>query len=1544
MSQALEAPVQTGVAIIGFAARLPGAKDVEEFWRNLRDGVESITFFSEEELIAAGVDPAELARPEYVRAKGYMKDAELFDAGFFGYTPREAVVMDPQHRVFLECAWEALENAGYNPQQPHNLTGVFASGSLNTYLLSYWGSEAFRSVGAMQVTISSEKDSLATRVAYKLNLRGPAMTVQTACSSSLTAVSQACQALLAYQCDMALAGGVSVKTPRVVGHVYQEGAIFSPDGHCRAFDARSAGTLTGEGVGIVVLKRLDNAIADGDTIHAVIKGFAVNNDGSNKVGYTAPSVDGQAEVIAMAHAFAGVEPDTITYVEAHGTGTDLGDPIEMAGLTQAFRGSTDRRQFCGVGSVKSNLGHLDAAAGVTGLIKAALALEHREIPPSLHFETPNPKIDFAGSPFYVVDRLTPWRSEGTPRRAGVSAFGIGGTNVHVVLEEAQEPPPAAPSGPWKLLTFSARTESALDASIARIAEHLRAHPEQDLADVAHTLHVGRKEFDWRAMAVCRDTPDALEALGPSARARVHRLRVRAHERPVAFGFTGQGSQYPGMGAGLYRDEPAYREAVDECLAILKDKAGLDLAPVLYPPEGDAKQAQERLRDTRYAQPALFVTEYALARLWMGRGVRPDAMIGHSIGEYVAACLAGVMTLADALVLVAQRGRLMGSVESGSMLAVPLPEAELAPMLGEGLALAAVNAPTLCVASGTHAAIDALEARLRALGIQPTRLHTSHAFHSAMMDPVLEEFGRFVAQVPLASPKLRYVSNVTGDWITDAQATDPQYWVKHLRGTVRFAEGVRRLMEDGLRVFLEVGPGTTLSGLARGQLGAAAQDRVFSSLRAARQEGDDEALFVEAAGRLWLTGCMVDWQAFGHGERRRRVPLPTYPFERSRHWIDASPADMAPVASATTRKPDMADWFYMPSWRQAAMPMDFAGPAQPHRWLVFADDLGLGDQLVARIRDRGESVRIVRAGAAFEKRDDGSFTVAPASSADHDRLFAEMSASGEMPDRVVHLWGVTKGEAGSASERDALVDRCFWSATCVARGLGRNAGGPVELAFVANGVHRVTGDEALAPEKATVAGPCMVAPREWSHLSCRSIDVDPGCRASSAALVERLEAELRGEFTAEPVAYRGGMRWIRGYVRVRIPSPQEFPRLRRNGTYVVTGGLGGIGLAVAEALARAAAARLVLVSRRPFPAREAWDAWLAAHGADDATSVLLRKLLAIEALGAKVFVATGNVDDAAAMAAMVEQAHARFGDIHGVIHSAGVPGGGIMELKSREAADAILAPKVRGTRVLEEALAREPLDFFVLCSSLTATVPAAGQLDYTAANAFQDAFAQSRAGAGAPTIAIEWDAWKETGMAVDTAVPAAIAAVRRQTLETGLATAEGVEAFRRALASALPQVLVSTCDLDARVRMATATPKLAQEESANAGQAPEPQQRRAFSSPYEAPRTPTEQAVAAIWGDLFGIDRMGIHDDFIEADGHSLLAIQIVARIGKELGVKLPVNAIFEYPTIAQLAAQVEAAKGKAAEQESKVAELVEMVERLSDEEVERLLAEQHAHN
>ncbi|HKI72892.1 MAG TPA: type I polyketide synthase, partial [Verrucomicrobiae bacterium] len=678
--------------------------------------------------------------------------------------------------------------------------------SMNTYLLSNLvpHRDLIGLVGGFQIMLASDKDYLPTRVSYKLNLRGPSLTVQTACSTSLVAVCLACQNLLNYQCDMALAGGVSITFPQKKGLLYQEGGIISPDGHCRAFDADAGGTVSGDGVGIVVLRRLSDALADGDHVCAVIKGCAINNDGSLKIGYTAPSIDGQAEVIAMAQANANVEPDSISCLEAHGTGTPLGDPIEIAGLTKAFRAGTTATGFCAIGSVKSNIGHLDAAAGVAGLIKTVLALQHQQLPPSLHFQRPSPKVDFANSPFYVNDKLREWKPGRTPRRAGVSSFGIGGTNAHVVLEETPAVEPSGQSRPWQLLLLSAKTESALETSAANLAEYLRKNPEINLADVAFTLQAGRKPFGHRRMAVCRSVPEAVQALAGRDAKRVFDGQPGEEQPRVAFMFPGQGAQQVGMGRELYQTEAVFREQVNRCCEILQPHLELDLRTILYPEADKLQQAAEQLSQTFLTQPALFVIEYALAQLWMSWGTQPQAMIGHSVGEYVAACLAGVFSLEDALALIAARGRLVQKQPPGAMLAVRLPEPEIKTLLGSKLSLAAVNAASLCVASGPHDAIETLEKKLKERGAACRRLHTSHAFHSEMVEPALHLFTAKVRKVMLNPPQIPCVSNVTGKWITAQEATDPNYWAAHLRQTVRFADGLGELVQGHRGILLEVG--------------------------------------------------------------------------------------------------------------------------------------------------------------------------------------------------------------------------------------------------------------------------------------------------------------------------------------------------------------------------------------------------------------------------------------------------------------------------------------------------------------------------------------------------------------------------------------------------------------------------------------------------------------------------------------------------------------------------------------------------------------------
>lgn len=888
-----EADQIESIAIIGMAGRFPGATDIGQFWKNLCAGVESVTTFTDEQLLAAGVEASLIDDPNYVKAGVLLDGVDLFDAKFFGYTPREAELIDPQHRLFLECAWGALEDAGYDSDRTRLRIGVFAGSGTSSYLHNNLLSNPrlMASLNYLQKMMAADSDYLCTRVSYELNLKGPSLTIQTACSTSLVATHIACQSLLNGECDMALAGGVSIRIPQIAGYLHQEGSALSRDGRCRAFDASARGMMGGSGVGVVILKRLTDALEDGDCIRAVIRGSAINNDGAAKIGYTAPSIEGQASVIAEAQAVAGVSADEITYVEAHGTGTVLGDPIEVAGLTKAFRRRSDRQGFCAIGSVKTNIGHLDAAAGVAGLIKVVLALQNRMLPPSLNFETPNPAIDFGGGPFYVQRTLDAWQPANGRRVAGVSSFGIGGTNAHAVVEEA---PPAVESNEppsWRLLLISAKSPGALEKATDRLALHLSNHPEINLSDVAFTLQLGRKPFEHRRILTAQSVNEAVTLLTTRERARVFTGLEQHAGNSVAFMFPGQAAQYVNMGLDLYLTEEGFRDDVDVCCEFLKPHLGFDLRQVLYPPADKKTEAIAQLNHTAVTQPGIFVVEYALARFWMRRGVIPDAMIGHSIGEYVAACLAGVFSLEHALTLIAARGRLMGDLPTGSMLAVRLAEKSIWQYFGEELSLAAVNAPLACVASGPAKAIAGLQRLLGERAIECRLLQTSHAFHSQMMDSIVDPFRQSFKNIKLNAPSIPCISNVTGTWLTEAQATDPGYWLIQLRRTVRFADGIGELLKQPRRIFLEVGPGHTLTSLAMQHTAKTSEHVVLSSLGYSGDGISESGETLTTLGRLWIAGVNVRWDVLHSGQKRRRVSLPTYPFEGRRCWIEGktSPA-------------------------------------------------------------------------------------------------------------------------------------------------------------------------------------------------------------------------------------------------------------------------------------------------------------------------------------------------------------------------------------------------------------------------------------------------------------------------------------------------------------------------------------------------------------------------------------------------------------------------------------------------------------------------------
>jgi amino acid adenylation domain-containing protein len=882
-----------GIAVVGLSARLPGAPNARQFWRNLLEGVDSISHFSRDELEDAFSSEIRNS-PDYVPARSILEDVDKFEPELFGMYSREAALTDPQQRVFLECCWEALEDAGYDPATFKGLIGVVAGNSFNTYLLRHvcgdqGGIDQFTSdyqVGSYPELLGALPDFLATRVCYKLNLRGPGINVQSACSTSLLAISQACEALLMFQSDMMLAGGVSITFPQKRGYVATEGAMVSPDGRCRPFDAKAGGTVFGSGAGVVLLKRLSDAIRDGDHIYGVIRGFGINNDGSGKAGFTAPSVEGQAGVIVQAHAMAGISARRIGYVECHGTATPLGDPIEFAGLQQAFSESTDERGFCVLGSAKANVGHLDAAAGVTGVIKALLTLQEQKIPPLLHYTSPNPHIDLGPSPFKINRETVPWPRTDEPRMAGVSAFGVGGTNVHLVIEEA----PAARRQPsprgTQLIVLSSRTPTALERMSHNLAQRLTEEPGLDLADVAWTLQQGRRRFAHRRVLVAPDTPAAIAALRGESPDKVQDRHEPLAAPAVHFLFPGQGTQHVGMGAELYAHQAEFRRAFDRCADLLTPHIGVDLRTFLEAADGSVAEQQERLRDTSVAQPAIFAIEYALARLWMSWGIEPKAMVGHSIGEFAAATVAGIFALEDVLAIVAARGRLMASVAPGGMLSVRLSEAEVLARLPASLSIAAINAPTVTVVAGPNADLDAFEARLAAEKVTTRRLVTSHAFHSGMMEPVVAAFRKIVEERPLRAPRIPILSTLTGTWLTEAEAVDPGYWARHLRETVRFSAAVAQLRGDPNAILLEVGPGNTLNSLARLHKGVADQV-IASSLGGPGTSEPETETLLSALGSLWLGGIEPDWAAVWGADatNRRRVPLPTYPFERQRYWRD-----------------------------------------------------------------------------------------------------------------------------------------------------------------------------------------------------------------------------------------------------------------------------------------------------------------------------------------------------------------------------------------------------------------------------------------------------------------------------------------------------------------------------------------------------------------------------------------------------------------------------------------------------------------------------------
>lgn len=1340
--EAMDSEVESNdIAIIGMACRFPGAQTPDEFWDNLKHSREALRGLSDEELRSVGVSERDIDNPNYVKAGMFLKDMKCFDAGFFGFNPQEAKIMDPQHRHFLECAWETFEDAGYVPDQFDGAVGVFAGSGHNAYmpynlldnkeLLDQVGFFLLRHTG-------NDKDFLSTRASYLFDLKGPSINVQTACSTSLVAVHSAAQSLLSGECDMALAGGVTIELPEERGYLYKESEILSKDGHCRPFEASSGGTVFGSGVGCVLLKRLDDALADGDHIHAILKSSAINNDGANKVSYLAPSVDGQVAAIREAIEIADIDPASVGFVECHGTGTQMGDPIEVAALTQAYGIDNPKTQYCALGSVKSNIGHLDTAAGAAGMIKAIMSLKHKQMVPTLHYQTPNPAIDFANSPFFVNDRLRDWTTE-EPRRAAVSSLGVGGTNAHLILEE----PPVfddttETAHRVQLLTLSAKNESALTRMASRLSEFLSEKPDLDLADVAYTLNKGRKDFEYRMSFALNSTQDAIDTLADLQKVS-GAISPKVQDEPsLVFMFPGGGAQYSGMGVDLYASEPVYREAFDACMACLPADVSDRVRSLVFAPEGEREKATTTLQTPTLTLTSLFATEYALAKQMFSWGAKPSAMIGHSMGENTAACLAGVLSLHDAMNLVHLRGQLFERAPEGGMLSIPLPVEEARGYMSDDLDVAAINASELCVATGPKKTLMDLQKKLEQDDIDSTVVRINVAAHSRMLDDILDDFRAYLNSIKLSPPTIPFTSNLTGTWITDAQAVDPNYWVDHLRNTVKFAENVETVISGDARVLVEIGPGKTLTNLAKANVEPGTA--VMSSMRHPNEDEKDEVVAKKTLGAIWTSGAAVDWAQYWGEEYRFRVSLPTYPFEKKVHWVDAVEHDLDSNSRELRKLEDQSKWYAKLAWREFGLsgtPLDSDSDI-----VIFSNSDSLCDSLSSYLEKFGHVPIIAKKGAQFSSLSETHYQLSPGNEKEFFMFSERCLEQSEKPLKIYYMWSMELPE-----NRGQAEEASFWGLFNLLKVLAE-LDRSVELCVVSNQFYSLTGEK-VNPLASLALGPVLITPRELPHVNARIVDVRPNLDNTSL-IASQLTKELSIRSDDTQVLYRGRGRWVR---RVQ-PTSLEGRTLnaewvKKDSTVLISGGLGGIGLNMARLMTQKGAKRVVLMSRRELPPQSEWNELQQKLDASNPLYYQLHTLSTLLETNTEIITVAADVTQRDSISSAFERAGISTQDIDIVIHAAGIMDDKLLIEKTTEEARKVMSAKVSGAIALDQLFLGANLDRFVVFSSVASYLGLPGQIDYTSANAFLDAFAAERNDReSGTTVAINWSAWKEVGMAAN----------------------------------------------------------------------------------------------------------------------------------------------------------------------------------------------------
>lgn len=1355
MIETVSEDTENDIAIIGMACRFPGAATPDEFWSNLVQGKESLTELSDDILLKNGVSKQKLEDPRYVKAGMFLDGFDHFDADFFGFSPLDAKILDPQHRHFLECSWEAFEDAGYNPEKYEGAVGVFAGSGQHSYLSSNLlnNPKLVEEIGLFLLRhTGNDKDFLATRVSYLLNLKGPSVNVQSACSTSLVAVHMGAQSLLNAECDMVLAGGVTIELAQQMGYEFKESEILSPDGHCRPFDASAQGTVFGSGVGCVILKRYQDAVDDGDNIHAVVKATAINNDGAGKVSYLAPGVDGQSAAVTEALTVGDIDPKSVSYIECHGTGTVMGDPIEVAALSQAYSIAADddeqgsQKQWCGIGSVKSNIGHTDTAAGIASLIKVVQSLKNKQLAPTLHYQSPNPAIRFSDSPFYVNSELNHWDNAG-PRRAAVSSLGVGGTNAHVILQEANPVESERPAGREQLVLLSAKSDQALHRYAGVLAEHLEGESHVNIEDVCYTLAVGRKSFSKRSFTVAKTLSELTATLDAPDQTNTFSAEAPRDPLSIAFMFAGGGSQFQNMGRDLYQTEAVYRQAVDECFGFLQEFTDFDLKTMLYC-NADAHHPAVLEAPSR-ALPALFITQYAQAMLWKSWGVEPEAMIGHSMGENTAACLSGVMSLRSAIGLVALRGRLFESVAAGGMLSVSLGQEALEKYTQPlDLDVAAANAPELSVASGPSDVLNQLQQMLTENNIDYQRIHIDVAAHSRMLTPILQPFKEYLQSITLQAPAIPFISNISGDWITDEQACSADYWVDHLRQTVLFEDGIGKLLHGNKYALLEAGPGKTLSSLSRMHGEYTADHIVETSLPAIDDPRSARNVMLHALGKLWLGGAEIDWPM--HFTEGSRISLPTYQFDHRRHWVEPELAVASTIASRVT---DTSGWLYQPTWQRMPAAANQSASVVGKCVLHFSSQDDVAMALEGRLQDSGAEVIRVTEGVQFIKLCDTSYVIDLSQPNDYQRLLEDLVKSGRQVSYLVHSLALSaeKSLTIESSRRDTML--CFDSLFyCAKACITEDVSHAMRWLVVSQGAQQLAGEPVLNPHMSLINGPVKVIAAENPAFQCCSADL-PVRIENLPMAVDALLTCLSDNDQCDVIALRGNARYAANY-QLSITdnnSHQRAPSIVENGVYIITGGTGDLGMVAANAIAATQQVNLVLVSRTPLPDRSSW-VQLLESGCSEAK--IIDQIQAMEANGSTVVHCCADVASVEDLSGVRDFVLSKFGQLNGIVHTAGLVEDNLIALKSIDESDRVFNPKVRGTLALASVFDISSLDFMVLYSSVSALRGLAGQIDYCAANAFLDSFAHYCAAQGWQNVtSVNWPAWTDAGIAARLVLPA-----------------------------------------------------------------------------------------------------------------------------------------------------------------------------------------------